>query len=84
MATKENQINTKKESDFMQNAHPYKELVKGIRVYRAENNCTNKDVAKLSGISYAKLNAFICNTRVDDDTARAIAKAIGYGIYAQQ
>ena len=68
----------------MQGKHPYKELVGSIRVYRAANDCTNKDVAKRAGISYAKLVAFIANTRVDDDTARAIAKAIGYGIYAEK
>lgn len=66
----------------MQERHPYKELVSSIRMYRAANDCTNKDVAKLAGISYAKLVAFISNSRVDDDTARAISKAIGYGVYA--
>lgn len=66
----------------MQNNHPYANLVRSIRIYRAENNCTNKDIAKRAGISYAKLGAFIANSRVDDDTARAISKAIGYGIYA--
>lgn len=68
----------------MQKKHPYEELVSSIRVYRAVNRCTNKEVAKRSGISYAKLVAFISNTRVSDDTARSIAKAIGYGIYTEK
>lgn len=62
--------------------HPYADLVRSIRVYRAENGCTNKELAKRAGISYSKLSAFIANSRVDDDTARTISKAIGYGIYA--
>ncbi len=66
----------------MQTKHPYAKLVRNIAIYRAANSCTNKDVAKLAGISYAKLVAFISNARVDDDTARAIAKAIKYGVYA--
>jgi len=67
----------------MKRKHPYAELVRSIRVFRAENNCTNQTVAELAGISYSKLIAFISNSRVDDDTARAISKAIGYGIYAE-
>lgn len=66
----------------MPNNHPYADLVRSIRVYRAENDCTNKELAERAGISYAKLNAFISNARVDDDTARAISRTIGYGIYA--
>ncbi|MBD5111840.1 MAG: helix-turn-helix transcriptional regulator [Ruminococcaceae bacterium] len=66
----------------MPNNHQYADLVRCIRVYRAENFCTNKEVAERAGISYSKLIAFISNTRVDDDTARAISRAIGYGIYA--
>lgn len=62
--------------------HPYADLVRSIRVYRAENDCTNKEIAQRAGISYSKLIAFISNARVDDDTVRAISKAIGYGIYA--
>ncbi len=60
----------------MPKEHPYAKLVRDIAIYRATNSCTNKDVAKLAGISYAKLVAFISNSRVDDDTARVIAKAI--------
>ncbi len=66
----------------MQTRHPYAKLVRSIAIYRAANSCTNRDVAKLAGISYSKLVAFISNARVDDDTARAIAEAIKYGVYA--
>lgn len=68
----------------MQKQHPYAELIRQIRIYRAANDLKNDDIARAAGISYPKLNAFISNTRVDDDTARAIAKAIGYGIYSEK
>lgn len=71
-----------KEGDLMKLNHPYVGLVKAIRDFRDENQCTNEDVARLAGIKYSKLTAFISNSRVDDDTARAISRAIGYGIYA--
>lgn len=66
----------------MKHNHPYKELVRQIADYRYTNNTNNQEIAKAAGISHAKLTAFITGARVDDDTARTIAKAIGYGIYA--
>ena len=72
------------EEIFIKHNHPYKELVRQIADYRYTNNTNNEDIAKLAGISRAKLAAFITGERVDDDTARAIAKAIGYGIYAEK
>lgn len=69
---------------FIKHNHPYKELVRQIADYRYTNNTNNKSIAASAGISHAKLAAFITGERVDDDTARAIAKAIGGGIYAEK
>lgn len=51
-----------------------------IADYRYTNNTTNGKIAAMAHISRAKLAAFITGARIDDDTARAISKAIGYGI----
>lgn len=68
----------------MKHDHPYKELVRQIADYRYTNNTNNQEIANATGISRAKLAAFITGERVDDDTARTIAKAIGYGVYAEK
>lgn len=78
------QKTTREEGIFIRHNHPYKELVRKIADYRYTNNTNNENIAKAAGISHAKLTAFITGTRVDDDTARAISKAIGYGIYAEK
>ncbi len=67
----------------MKENHPYRDLVGEIAKYRQINSCTNREIGKLAHLSRAKVSAFIAGTRVDDDTARSIARAIKYDTLAQ-
>ena len=64
------------EVDIIKQNHPYAELVAEIARYRYVNNITNKDLAKKTGLSRAKIAAFITGTRVDEQTAKILSVAV--------
>lgn len=74
-------MNTKnlKGGEIIKQNHPYAYLVSEIARYRYVNNLTNKDLAKKTGLSRAKIAAFITGTRVNAKTAKKLAETIGLG-----